>query len=726
MSDLPREPDVFALASDAGLAIAGSPDLDEMLSVIARRVAEALDVWECDIYEYLPEFDTLVAVAMWSPDVTARDREWLGSAYPIAERASYEKLLRERDLREYHVDDPNLPRGDRELMEAWGERSVLSIPLVFQDEVVGALTLVETRAPRRFSPGDLRLLELMAVPAAVSVHNARMFRREAEQNRRLQALLGASRAMSSTIRLDELLDAIAAAAGQALDTAECAINTYDPETETLVIKAYYQRDPREDPREWLGRPYSLADFPADRATLFGGEIMQERVSDPDLDEANRRNMLENDEMTHLSVPLVHEGRPIGLLVFIEIENERHFTEEERQVAWALGEQATVAISNAQLLLRSEEQNRQLNMLLESTRAISSSVVLEDVLAIVARTTAEALGAEQCQIQEYDSAANTVRPVAFWQRRTDVPEPDSMYKTYSLDDEPDEHAFLEGKKVVQQLYSDPDLAQTTRRIMENYGDLSYLNVPLIFTEQSFGVMVLVETENERRWTDEEIDLARALADQAAVAIEHARLYRRVQDQAVTDGLTGLYNHRHFYERLEQEIARARRYGTPVSLLMIDMDDFKAFNARHGHLAGDIVLREMADALRVELRQNLDIAARYGGEEFTVILPNTPMSALTEAQMEMDLAGKLTKGLGGEEPPAPGHRDGAGQVAERIRRRVAEMEFVAGDGTPLSRLTVSIGVAVYPHGTDTPEDLVGNADAALYKAKRAGKDRVESYG
>jgi len=554
---------------------------------------------------------------------------------------------------------------------------VLSIPLVFQDAVVGALTLVETRAPRRFSPGDLRLLELMAVPAAVSVHNARMFRREAEQNRRLQALLGASRAISSTIRLDELLDAIATAAGQALDTAECAINTYDPETETLVIKAYYQRDPREDPREWLGRPYSLADYPADRATLFGGEIMQERVSDPDLDEANRRNMLENDEMTHLSVPLVHEGRPIGLLVFIEIENERHFTEEERQVAWALGEQATVAISNAQLLLRSEEQNRQLNMLLESTRAISSSVVLEDVLAIVARTTAEALGAEQCQIQEYDSAANTVRPVAFWQRRTDVPEPDSMYKTYSLDDEPDEHAFLEGKKVVQQLYSDPDLAQTTRRIMENYGDLSYLNVPLIFTEQSFGVMVLVETENERRW-------------------------------------------------IEQEIARARRYGTPVSLLMIDMDDFKAFNDRHGHLAGDIILREMADALRVELRQNLDIAARYGGEEFTVILPNTPMSALTEAQMEMDLAGKLTKGLGGEEPPAPGHRDGAGQVAERIRRRVAEMEFVAGDGTPLSRLTVSIGVAVYPHGTDTPEDLVGNADAALYKAKRAGKDRVESYG
>ena len=726
MSELPREPDVFALASDVGLAIAASPDLDEMLSVIARRVAEALDVWECDIYEYLSESDALAAAAMWSHDVSARDREWLGTVCPLAERPSYQRLLRDRGIREYHVDDPGLPPKEAEIMRAWGERSVLTIPLVFQDAVVGALTVVETRAPRRFSPGDLRLLELMAVPAAVSVHNARMFRREAEQSRRLQALLGAGRAMSSTIKLDELLGAIVSAAGQALDTAECAVNTYDPAAESLVIQAYCQRDPNEQPREWLGRSYSLADYPADRVTLYGGTITEERVSDPDLDEANRHNMLQNGEKTLLSVPMVSEGRPIGLLVFIELEKERHFTEEERQVAWALGEQASAAISNAQLLRRSEEQNRRLNLLLESTRAISSSVDLEDVLATVARTTAEALGAEQCQIQEYDSAANTVRPVAFWQRHAEAPEPDSMYKTYSLDDEPEERDFLEGKKVVQQLYSDPDLAQNTRDIMEKYGDLSYLNVPLIFTEQSFGVMVLVETEHERRWTDQEIDLARVLGDQAAVAIEHARLYRRVQDQAVTDGLTGLYNHRHFYERLDQEIARARRYGTPVSLLMIDMDDFKAFNDRHGHLAGDIVLREMAAALRAELRQNLDIAARYGGEEFAVILPNTPIAALAETQTEMDLAGKLGKGSAGEEPPAPGHRDGAEQVAERIRRRVGEAEFVAGDGTPLSRLTVSIGVAVYPHGTDTPEDLVGNADAALYKAKRAGKDRVETYG
>jgi PleD family two-component response regulator len=161
-------------------------------------------------------------------------------------------------------------------------------------------------------------------------------------------------------------------------------------------------------------------------------------------------------------------------------------------------------------------------------------------------------------------------------------------------------------------------------------------------------------------------------------------------------------------------------------MLDMDDFKACNDRHGHLAGDAVLRQTAAVLRTELRFQLDMAARYGGEEFAVILPNTPMTPTHDAQMEMDLAGKLAKARHGDEPPAPGHRDGAEEVAERIRRRIAATPFVGHDGKQLSHVTVSVGVAVFPRKTSSPEDLVANADAALCKAKRAGKNRVESYG
>jgi GGDEF domain-containing protein len=519
-----------------------------------------------------------------------------------------------------------------------------------------------------------------------------------------------------------LLGVIAGAARRALDAAECAIDTFDPLTGALTTVASQRVDAKSDRARKLGSSFLLADFPADRAILLGGEIVEERVSDPGIDERNRRWMLDSGDKARLSVPLAHEGGPIGLLVFYETMVERHFTDEEREVAAALGQQASAAIRHARLLLHSEEQRRQLKLLHESSRAVSSSVELEDVLAIVARTTGEALGAQECQIQEYDAAANTVRPVAFWQRHQERPEPDSLYKTFSLEAEPEERELIEGKDVVQQLFSSPDLTAAIRASMEDYGDLSYLNVPLKFNDQPFGLMVLVETEYERVWTDEEVELARALGDQAAVAIEHAHLYRRVQDQAITDGLTGLYNHRHFYERLEREVARARRYGTPVSMLMIDMDDFKAFNDRHGHLAGDVVLREFAQMLSSELRQRLDVAARYGGEEFAVILPNTPMLSGTTQRPKPE----RTDGDADGDPPPPGHLDGAEQVAERIRRRVAGHEFVVGDGERRARLTVSIGVAAFPYGTDSPEDLVANADAALYKAKRAGKDRVETYG
>jgi GAF domain-containing protein len=718
--------DVFALASGVSLAIAASPDLDGMLALIARRVAEALDVWECNIYEYRRETDELVATALWSSEVTPKDRAWLGTVYPVADRPSYQHMLAERTVREYHTDDPGISVAEKTVMERWGERSVFSVPLVFQDQVVGALTLVEKRGPRRFTAGGIRLLEMLAVPAAVAVHSARVFRREAEQTRRIGALLSASRAMTSTIDLDELLKTITREAREALDTAECAINTYDADSDTLTVVAFEQRVREPDWERWVGRVYSLDEYSFDRQILYGGRIVEERVSDPAMDEKNRADMIANGEKSFLNVPLVYEGRPIGFLVFIETELERRFTDEERQLAAALGEQAAAAIHHAQLLRQTETQNRQLGLLLGSTRAISSSVDLDEVLDTVARSAAELLGSEECQIQEYDAVANTVTPVALWQREPYERARESLGQVFSLDDEPEERAFLEARKVLEQRYSDPDLPETTKRAFEKYGDRAYLNVPLVFSGQPVGVLVLVETTHERHWTDDEVVLATGLAEQAAVAIEHARLYKRVQDQAITDGLTGLFNHRYFYDRLEHEVARAKRYGTPVSLLMIDLDDFKLFNDRNGHLAGDAVLRGMAAVLQSELRQSLDIAARYGGEEFAVILPNTPIAALSGAQMEMDLTGRLAETRGGVEPPPPGHRGGAEQVAERIRSRVADTRFIASDGSMLPALTVSIGVAVFPVRTTSPEDLVGHADAALYAAKRAGKDRVETYG
>jgi len=126
MSDPPREHDALDVASGVSLAISYSPGLHEMLSVIARRVAEALGVWECDIYEYRPASDALVAAALWAPELSARDREWLGTVYPVAERPSYGVLLRDRAVREYQADDPWPGAEDAEIMCAAGASSACS------------------------------------------------------------------------------------------------------------------------------------------------------------------------------------------------------------------------------------------------------------------------------------------------------------------------------------------------------------------------------------------------------------------------------------------------------------------------------------------------------------------------------------------------------------------------------------------------------------------------
>ena len=160
-------------------------------------------------------------------------------------------------------------------------------------------------------------------------------------------------------------------------------------------------------------------------------------------------------------------------------------------------------------------------------------------------------------------------------------------------------------------------------------------------------------------------------------------------AETDALTGLTNRRHFLELAGRELARSRRYGSPMSLVLVDLDHFKRVNDRHGHLAGDQVLTSAARALASGLRE-IDVIARHGGEEFAILLPETDV-------------------------------EGAREVAERTCRRLAETITVV-DGDEI-RITASMGVASTVGGAATLDDLLGRADRAMYGAKRAGRDRVE---
>jgi diguanylate cyclase (GGDEF)-like protein len=214
----------------------------------------------------------------------------------------------------------------------------------------------------------------------------------------------------------------------------------------------------------------------------------------------------------------------------------------------------------------------------------------------------------------------------------------------------------------------------------------LEVPLQAGSINFGSLLLFGSE----FSDDDRMTAVSLASHAVVALDNARLHRIVERQALVDGLTGLANRRQCEETLEDELARVERFGGSLAVVVADLDWFKDVNDRHGHPAGDAVLREFAVLLQETVR-DVDLAGRWGGEEFVLVLPGTDLT-------------------------------GGAQLAERIRVALAARIVLTMDGSPI-RVTASFGVAAVPPGK-TAFELFAAADAAMYQAKGAGKNRVET--
>jgi len=203
-------------------------------------------------------------------------------------------------------------------------------------------------------------------------------------------------------------------------------------------------------------------------------------------------------------------------------------------------------------------------------------------------------------------------------------------------------------------------------------------------------VVSVARRERPFTVAERELFHYLAEQAAVSIENVGLHETVERQAVTDELTGLFNRRRFQEAMATEVERSKRFGQPVGLVLLDLDDFKTVNDTYGHQQGDLVLREVARVLR-ETSREIDEPARYGGEELAVVLPGTDL-------------------------------EGAYNLAERVRAGIEELALPLLDGDGVLRVTASFGVATLPGSAEDMRELVAAADEALYRAKRAGKNRT----
>ena len=202
----------------------------------------------------------------------------------------------------------------------------------------------------------------------------------------------------------------------------------------------------------------------------------------------------------------------------------------------------------------------------------------------------------------------------------------------------------------------------------------------------------EREAPGYYTNRDVGRVRSLASQVAATIANVRMHRDVYNQAVTDGLTGLFNRRHMQSALIEERQRAARYSRSLSVIMLDVDEFKKYNDTYGHPQGDVLLKMTSSLLKANVRE-VDIVGRYGGEEFIVVMPETS-------------------------------KEDAILTAERLRSAMAGTVFpgFADDSSAGVFKTISLGLATYPEDSDDMQTLVSLADQALYRAKRGGRNQV----
>jgi diguanylate cyclase (GGDEF)-like protein/PAS domain S-box-containing protein len=235
-----------------------------------------------------------------------------------------------------------------------------------------------------------------------------------------------------------------------------------------------------------------------------------------------------------------------------------------------------------------------------------------------------------------------------------------------------------------------LKQTGRKMFGGYPKC-WMGVPLSISNKIVGVMATKHYDNENYYNEEEFALFTTIASQVAVAFENARLFAQIKDLATTDSLTGLHNRRHFFNLATHEFERVIRYHKALAVIMIDIDHFKNINDAYGHAAGDKSLEAIGDIFKKTLRK-IDIAGRYGGEEFVILLPETSCVEAVNA-------------------------------AERLRIMIEAVEVSTPFGT--ARLTASLGIACLGNLHETLENLLANADRALYAAKEAGRNSVAVY-
>jgi diguanylate cyclase (GGDEF)-like protein len=378
------------------------------------------------------------------------------------------------------------------------------------------------------------------------------------------------------------------------------------------------------------------------------------------------------------VPLIHMDDLVGVLAIGERQGEKPYTVEDFDLLDSIGAQVAASMEKEYVYEQLREQDSEITFINRLTTIVTSSVSIETIF--------EGFVQELKNVVQFDWATIALideKELYFVALSSTIDSPWQPNERIELEATATESVCRERKSLYE-----PDLAQHRRFWTGQHylqqGIRSVVYLPLTIKDKSIGTLI-VASHLASAFNVKQIKLLEQVALQIATPIENSQLYAQAEQRARIDELTGLFNRRHFEERLKEEVSRHSRYGDIFSIFLLDLDNFKAYNDIYGHPAGDILLNRAGKIIKSSVR-DADQAFRYGGDEFVVILPQTTT-------------------------------DEARVVADRVRQQIGE-EMDKSE----SAITCSVGLASYPSDGVISRELVTAADTALYFAKRTGGNRV----
>jgi len=493
------------------------------------------------------------------------------------------------------------------------------------------------------------------------------------QSLKLSMLQSLPSAISNSLDLTEILSDSLAAVMEASGSLYGEMLFWLEESETFRILSY-----QGEIAAPVEKRLPAASCPMAAQALQGRPVLRDGLDgDPRLARLLSHN---NNVGAVAAIPLRSKNRVLGVMHLV-MSTQQLFPTFDFDFFTSIGNQIGMAAEHALLFQRSAAQTKQITVLNNIARIISSSLQIEEVFDAFAEEMGKLISFDRLSVAILDESGSYLRIFASgsrvdsgWGMESIIPVVGTGPGWVVLNEQPFIH---EDTREHQQFIED--------EIFYEDGIRSYIILPLESRRKLVGTFGL-GSRRPRTYSKRDLTLLNQLSKQISVAIENVKLYQQTKENSILDDVSSLFNFRYFHQALDRELKLVARHRSRLSLIFIDLDNFKQINDTHGHLRGSRVLRAVGFLLRAAVRET-DIAARYGGDEFVVILPDT------------DLA--LAK-----------------RLSERIRKIICHHVFLRDEGLN-ERLGASIGVATYPSEAHTKEELIQLADERMYRDKKKNR-------